>query len=86
MIADPVRCAYEGALLALESSMVVGLRLTAFWAGGPGALEEAQQMVSEKVLAGTQAAWRLGTGGTALDVVGDYRDIVHANRLRLAPA
>ena len=84
MIADPMQCAHETALLAIESATVVGLRMFTLLNGGWAAADEAQQMVSEKWLAGAQAALRLGTGGTPRDIVGAYREIVHANHLRLA--
>ena len=84
MIYEPMQCAYEAALLAMESTLVVGLRCATFWTGGQAAADEAQQMVSEKMLAGAQAALRLGIGGTPRDVVGAYRAVVHANHVRLA--
>ncbi len=83
---ENVQCAYEAALLGMESSIVAGLRLAAFWTGAPTAAFEALEMVTEKLFASTQAALRLGAGATARDVIGDYRDIVHANRLRLMAA
>jgi hypothetical protein len=84
MLNEPMQCAFETALLAIESSVVVGLRFATFWNGGQAAVDEAQQMVTEKMLAGAQAALSFGAGASAREVVSDYRAVVHANHLRLA--
>lgn len=86
MFPDTIQCACETAMLAFEATTVVGLRLMTFWGGGRAAVDEAQEMISEKWLAGAQAALRLGTGGTPREVVGAYRRVVHANHERLAHA
>lgn len=76
--------------LGLEASAVIGLRAAKIAAGGIGAGEEAQLMVSEKMLAALelQAAFATGRMGStplsgAKQALRHYRRKVRANRKRL---
>ncbi len=73
----------NSALLAFESQLVVGLRLSRFALGGPGAGVEAQRMVTEKVAAAIEAAGTLASGGSPHRVFKGYRRKVRANARRL---
>jgi hypothetical protein len=74
------------ALLAMESSGVVYLRLMTMSIGGQAAQHESHLMVTEKVAAGMEAAVTLMTGGSLDTVVGRYREQVAANAERLTSA
>jgi hypothetical protein len=64
--------------LALTSTRVVGLRLEKIAAGGVGAFDEAQLMVSEKLSAAVEAAATLASGGTSSAVMDRYQALVNA--------
>jgi hypothetical protein len=70
-------------LLAMEAHAVIGLRMRKIAGGGPAAMAEASQMVTEKVSALAEAAGTLMTGGSLHTVVGRYRLYVRANEMRL---
>jgi hypothetical protein len=53
-------------------------------AGGPGARNEAQLMVSEKIKAAAEASGKLARGVTANSVVQTYRKKVRSNSRRLS--
>jgi hypothetical protein len=86
-----IATAFDLGRLAMDSWMVVGLRLAKLSAGGPAAWFEAQRMVSEKLVAAaeTQAVAALSlASGTAhgkihRDTIRRYRRKVAANRRRL---
>jgi hypothetical protein len=65
---------------------VIGLRLKKIADGGPSAMDEVHQMVTEKTTALTEAAVTLGGGGSFRSVVGRLRSHVQANELRLLGA
>ncbi|GJE27118.1 hypothetical protein [Methylobacterium organophilum] len=71
-------------MLAFESQAVIGMRLAKLAAGGTAAQVEAQRMVSEKILAASEAAMLMATGGSTHSVVAGYRRKVRANRRRLS--
>jgi hypothetical protein len=75
---------YSSAMLVLESSNVVGLRLTKLTLGGSDAGDEADLMVAEKIAAAFEAVETLLTGGNFSIVVDRYREHVTANATRLA--
>jgi hypothetical protein len=75
---------YAAAMLAMEASKVIDIRLWKFATGGEDAGAEAQLMVSEKLAAATDALRILMTGGTPLHVIESYRKLVAANARRLA--
>jgi hypothetical protein len=75
---------FAGAMLALESSEVVRLRMEKFASGGEDAEHEARLMVSEKVFAAMEAGMSWLTGATAASIVGRYREHVAANAKRLS--
>ena len=77
---------FAGAMLALESSEVVRLRMEMFASGGEDAGHEARLMVNEKVFAAFEAGMSWLTGATAASIVGRYREHVAANAKRLTPA
>ena len=75
---------YSSAMLILESSNVVGLRLTKLTRGGSEAGDEANLMVAEKIAAAFEAVETLLTGGGLAIVIDRYREHVTANATRLA--
>jgi hypothetical protein len=75
---------YSSAMLMLESSSVVGLRLTKLTRGGSEAGDEANLMVAEKIAAAFEAVETLLTGGGRSIVIERYREHVTANATRLA--
>ncbi len=74
---------YGVAMLAMESSGVVCLRLLKMSGGGDAAQRESELMVNEKIAAGMEAAMTLMTGGTIDTVIGRYREQVADNTTRL---
>ena len=76
------RLATDTALLAMEAQTVIGLRLGRT-AMGRGSLTENQLMVTEKMLAFTEAAATIAAGGSAHKVVKGYCKKVRANTKRL---
>lgn len=85
MIGPWVRLASDMTLLAMEAQTVIGLRLGQI-AMGRGSLAENQLMMSEKMLALTEAAVTVATGGSPHKVVRGYRKKVRANTKRLRKA
>jgi hypothetical protein len=75
---------YSSAMLILESSGVVGLRLTKLTRGGSEAGDEAHLMVTEKIAAAFEAVETLVMGGDLSIVIDRYREHVTANATRLA--
>ena len=75
---------YSSAMLALESSSVIGLRMTKLTRGGSEAHHEARLMVTEKIAAVLEATETLWRGGDYFLVVDRYREHVLANATRLA--
>ncbi len=78
-----LRMGTDLAMLGVEAQMVIGERIAMLMVGGPKARKEAQQMVTEKVLAAGTAAVTLATGGRPHKVVRSYRKKVQANHRRL---
>ncbi len=74
---------FNVAMLAMESQQVIWLRTVKHASGGPEAGLEADRMVSEKVIAATQAAANLLSGHSPDSVVKSYRKKVRANVRRL---
>ena len=72
------------AMLALESSDVIGLRMVRMASGGDIAAKELQLMIAEKLDAGLEANATLLRGGTADAVVHRYREHVTDNARRLS--
>lgn len=72
------------ALLGVESQQVIWLRLMKLALGGPEAQTEATRMISEKSVAAIRASNMLLLGGTADNVVKQYRRVVRSNRRRLS--
>jgi hypothetical protein len=70
-------------LLGIEAQAVIGLRLRKIADGGPEAMVEVHQMVTEKTTALAEAAATLGGGGSFRGVVGRLRTHVQANEHRL---
>ncbi|MBQ0821252.1 hypothetical protein KBI52_13680 [Microvirga sp. HBU67558] len=85
MLGSWVRLTLDTTLLGLEAQSVISLRLAQI-AMDQGTPAEAQLMVTEKMLAFMDAAMTVAAGGSAHQVVQDYRRQVQANarRLRLA--
>jgi hypothetical protein len=74
---------YAGAMLALEASEVVRLRLEKFASCDADSESEARLMVSEKILAAFEAGANWLRGATAGSIIGRYREHVAANTKRL---
>jgi hypothetical protein len=74
---------YSSAMLALESSHVVSLRLMKFALCDFDADYEATLMVTEKIAASFEAAVTLANSGDILMVIDQYRKHVAANVARL---
>ena len=70
--------------LVIDSTRVIGLRLTKITGGGIEALDEAQLMISEKIQAGVEAMETLVSGGTTAAVLNRYQEHVTANVGRLS--
>jgi hypothetical protein len=66
-----------------EAQRVFALRLMKLSRGGPSAVREANQMVSEKLAASTEAAMTFAGGGSPQKVLRRYRTIMRANEKRL---
>ncbi|MEA2759448.1 MAG: hypothetical protein QOH65_2061 [Methylobacteriaceae bacterium] len=75
---------HSATMLAIESTRVIGLRLTKIAGGGIEALDETQLMVSEKIRAGVEAMEMLISGGTTTAVLNRYHEHVTANVGRLS--
>jgi hypothetical protein len=71
-------------MLTVESSHVIGLRLTKMALGGREAYNEALLMVSEKVDAAREAHTTMMAGGSAAVIVSRYREHVASNQKRLS--
>ena len=82
MIAPLMKLSFDTALLAMEAWIVIGIRLSQI-AMGRGTPAEAQLMVTEKMLAFTEAMTTVATGGSAHKVVRGSRRRVRANVKRL---
>ena len=87
--ADWSRLMFDASRLWADAGTVIALRSWRIMAGGPAAVREAQQMLSEKVDAGTELAGALAGGGirspeaAARKAMSVYGRKVRANRRRL---
>jgi len=75
---------YASAMLAVEASEVVRLRLEKFGHGDHGCQHEAALMVSEKIFAAIEASARWLAGAPPSAIIGRYREHVAANAKRLS--
>ena len=75
---------FAGAMLAVEASEVVRLRLEKFARCEADAREEAQLMVNEKIAAAFEAGLSLLLGATPGAIICRYREHVAANVKRLS--
>ena len=75
---------FAGAMLALEASEVIRLRLEKFADGDEACEQEACLMVTEKIVAALQAGAQLLSGASPSAIVGLYRERVAANARRLS--
>ena len=73
-----------GAMLALEASEVVRLRLEKFAQAEGDVEEEARLTVTEKLLAAIQVGAKLLAGASPAAIIGLYRERVAANAKRLS--
>src|SRR5215813_3528128 len=74
---------YAGAMLAIETSEVVRLRLEKFGHADAAAGQEAVLMVSEKIAAAFEAAANWLGGAAPAAIIQRYREHVAANARRL---
>ena len=72
------------AVATFEAQRVIALRMMKLAQGGPAAQQEAQKMVSEKIMASTEAAMALASGSSPESVLTRYRTIMRANEKRLS--
>jgi hypothetical protein len=75
---------YASAMLAVEASEVVRLRLEKFAHGGADCESEAALMVTEKIVAVIEACASWLAGATAGGIIDRYRERVAANVRRLS--
>ncbi|BCH22444.1 MULTISPECIES: hypothetical protein [unclassified Mesorhizobium] len=75
---------FDTMMLGLEAQQVIWLRALHLARGGKAGEREARRMVTEKVIAATQAAGAIAAGAGGKDVVRGYRRKVRANRRRLS--
>ncbi|MGC2774065.1 MAG: hypothetical protein WA418_00350 [Bradyrhizobium sp.] len=75
---------FASAMLVAEASEVIRLRLEKFARCEADANEEAELMVTEKIVAALEATANLMAGATPAAVVGRYREHVAANARRLS--
>ena len=83
MFVNCIDLTWQTTLLALDARAVIDLRLRKLRNGGPAAWVEAHHMVLEKMAALAEATATLLGGGTAPDIIRQYRQHVQANELRL---
>jgi hypothetical protein len=75
---------FAGAMLAMEASEVIRLRLEKFAVGDEESEQEACLMVTEKIVAALQAGAQLLSGASPSAIIGLYRERVAANAKRLS--
>jgi hypothetical protein len=75
---------FAGAMLAMEASEVIRLRLEKFAACDEDSEQEACLMVTEKIVAALQAGASLLAGASPAAIIGIYRERVAANAKRLS--
>ena len=73
----------SAAMLALECSAVVNLRLMKIAEGGSDAYAEASLMMEEKLAAAVEAQTAFWSGNSIYSVIERYREHVAANTKRL---
>ena len=71
-------------MLAVEANGVIALRMMKLMRGGRSARREAKLMVSEKIIAASEAAASLMAGASADEIVSRYRKHVARNANRLS--
>jgi hypothetical protein len=86
MFASLFVAGWECALLSLEASNVIGMRLEMLAKGDNRAFQEAELMVSEKLEALTQASADLIAGVSSSVIRANYRAVIQANEVRLRAA
>jgi hypothetical protein len=67
-----------------EAQRVIVLRLAKLAQGGTAAETESRRMVTEKLIAGTEAMTSLASGKSPDKIVRRYRTIMRANQRRLS--
>lgn len=75
---------FAGAMLAMEASEVIALRLQKFVSFGADAEQEANLMVNEKIAAAFEATMSMLSGATPVAIIERYREHVAANAKRLS--
>ncbi len=73
----------DSLMLAIEAQRVISLRLAAIASRGPAAELETRLMVTEKMIAASQAARMLANGASTRSVISFYRSRVRSNARRL---
>ncbi len=71
-------------MAGFEAQRVIALRMAKLAQGGPGAAQEANHMVTEKLAASSEAMLTLAQGGSPETVLRRYRTIMRANAKRLS--
>jgi hypothetical protein len=85
MFTQWMKLSSEVMLANFEAQRVICLRLAKLARGGEGAETESRRMVTEKMIAGTDAALALASGKSPRSVVRRYRTIIRGNKRRLSP-
>ena len=75
---------FAGAMLAMEASEVIRLRLEKFATCDEASEQEACLMVTEKIVAALQVGAQLLSGASPSAIIGLYRERVAANAKRLS--
>jgi hypothetical protein len=75
---------FAGAMLAVEASEVIRLRLEKFTYGDDDAGREASLMVMEKIVAALETSVSLLAGESPATIIAHYRQRVAANAKRLS--
>jgi hypothetical protein len=84
MLGSWLKLVRDCAAISLQPQHVVALRFMKIASGGAAANVEATRMITEKMVAATEAAVILASGGTMQRIAGRTRRRVRANARRLS--
>lgn len=86
MLMTTFLAAMETALSTIEATSVITLRMQILLQGGKAAEAEVELMVTEKMMAFTQAASDIAGGASHAEVSANFRSAIRANYHRLSTA
>ena len=84
MLSQWMKLSSDMMLAHFEAQRVIALRLAKLSRGGAAAEIESRRMITEKLVAATEAASALATGKSPHAVVRRYRTLMRANERRLS--